>query len=363
MAISHLLSLFCKKKAKSKPESKSTIPNSISKPPFFSSKEVPTSTSLSSCTEQELDQSALNAPCDYIRSLPSKNVRKILIDSFNIWFQLPDDLTSTVVQVINDLHNSSLILDDIQDDSSLRRGNPATHCVFGNSQSINSATYMLMSTCLTIQNTQTNNPRIMDVFLNEALVLFIGQSWDLKWRFHIHCPSVQEYMGMIDGKTGAMFRLLARLMHCMSQSDLPVEKSDTFTTLLGRFYQVRDDYQNLRDATYTKQKGFCEDLDEGKFSYPIIACCESDSTARDIILGIFRRHAIEGGSLSKETKTYILGLIKGSGAFQMTWELLQNLKKETQEALLDLEEFTGTHNPALRLILAKLGNIESVECS
>ena len=39
---------------------------------------------------------------------------------------------------------------------------------------------------------------------------------------------------------------------------------------LAIYFQIRDDYMNLCNRTYHDQKSFCEDLTEGKFSFPII---------------------------------------------------------------------------------------------
>ena len=40
------------------------------------------------------------------------------------------------------LHNASLLLDDIEDGSELRRGAPTAHKVFGEALTINSANYL-----------------------------------------------------------------------------------------------------------------------------------------------------------------------------------------------------------------------------
>ena len=72
---------------------------------------------------------------------------------------------------------------------------------------------------------------------------------------------------MVNNKTGGLLRLAVRLLHAES-----VETRDLIplANLVGVLFQIRDDYMNLASANYTKEKGFCEDLTEGKFSFPVI---------------------------------------------------------------------------------------------
>lgn len=132
----------------------------------------------------------------------------------------------------------------------------------------------------------------MGILFTGLMELSVGQSWGLKWKFHHSCPSLQEYMAMMHGKEGAIFNLLVRLIHLFSYrgSNLSHPELDHLAALLGRFYQVRDDRINLQDDSYSEQKGFCEDLDEGKFLVPIISCFNANPFARDIILGIIRQN-------------------------------------------------------------------------
>lgn len=81
--------------------------------------------------------------------------------------------------------------------------------------------------------------------LEESRTLTMGQGLDLDWRQNAKCPSVEEYLVMIDNKTGGFFRLALRLMEAESPSPPPMSKLLHFITMLGRFYQIRDDYQNL----------------------------------------------------------------------------------------------------------------------
>jgi len=77
------------------------------------------------------------APFEYVASLPSKEVRGTIIDALNLWCELPDATLSQIKEVIDELHNASLMLDDIEDGSDLRRAHVAAHAVFGVPQTIN----------------------------------------------------------------------------------------------------------------------------------------------------------------------------------------------------------------------------------
>lgn len=61
----------------------------------------------------------------------------------NLWLNAPESVATQVEDLIGHLHESSLLLDDIQDSSELRRGRPTAYRVFGIPQTINAATHAL----------------------------------------------------------------------------------------------------------------------------------------------------------------------------------------------------------------------------
>ena len=61
--------------------------------------------------------------------------------------------------------------------------------------------------------------------------------------------------------------------------------------LIGVLFQIRDDYQNLQDTQYTNNKGLCEDITEGKFSFPIIHAVLSRPEDRQLISTNVHREA------------------------------------------------------------------------
>ncbi|KAL4736037.1 isoprenoid synthase domain-containing protein [Aspergillus similis] len=252
-------------------------------------------------------------------------------------YETPDD------GIIGLLHHSSLMLDDIEDNSTLRRGRPCTHVLFGPAQTINSANYAFVSAFAELQSLRS--PKAAAIFIQEVKNMHSGQALDLSWKYHAHCPTVNDYMMMIDNKTGAMFRLCVQLMHDHINPG-------HFVTQLGRYFQVRDDYQNLVSTEYTDQKGFCEDLGEGKISLPLIYTLMHSTPESSVIKGIMQ-HRTEDG-LPLHLKQYILQAMENAGALDACLSLAREMQNSLINELHRMEEDFGQKNSLFELILRRL---------
>ncbi|EKG13619.1 Polyprenyl synthetase [Macrophomina phaseolina MS6] len=278
----------------------------------------------------------------------------MLIDAFNVWLCVGDESVATIKAIIDGLHSASLILDDIEDGSLLRRGKPATHIVFGQAQAINSANFMFVEAVRAAG--MLRNKYAVPLVLEALECLYLGQSWDLHYKHNTVCPTKDAYLTMVDNKTGGLFRMLLQLT--VAESGRACEVNfDRLTVLFGRFFQIRDDYMNLCSTSYSEQKGFCEDLDEGKLSYPIVHMLHEDPHATGI-LDVFRQHA-GTAPLSVETKLRILGRLRQSGSLSHTLQYLCKLELECEEEISRLEGCFGEPNPLLRLVLVKLSMREA----
>ena len=124
-----------------------------------------------------LDESLLEA-FRYISSAPGKDVRGLLVDCFQLWLNVTDkEKLEQIKEIIGDLHNASLLIDDIEDNSKLRRGNPVAHSIFGVPNVINTANYVYFLALEKCQNLQ--NPQATKVFVGELLNLHRGQGHDI----------------------------------------------------------------------------------------------------------------------------------------------------------------------------------------
>ena len=68
-------------------------------------------------------------PFNYYGKLPGKGIRPRMIAAFNQWLQVPDAVIARIAEITQKLHNASLMIDDIEDNSKLRRGTPVAHVV------------------------------------------------------------------------------------------------------------------------------------------------------------------------------------------------------------------------------------------
>ncbi|KAF3919373.1 Dimethylallyltranstransferase [Orbilia brochopaga] len=104
-------------------------------------------------------------------------------------------------------------------------------------------------------------------------------------------------------ETGGLFRMIGRLMKAEATANQHLDPVDLMT-LMGRYYQIWDDYNDLID-----KDGNASDLDEGVYSFMLVHALTTASTSDVLqlknLLGLRSRQ----GSLTKEQKNLIIGII------------------------------------------------------
>ncbi|XP_046738425.1 geranylgeranyl pyrophosphate synthase isoform X2 [Diprion similis] len=287
--------------------------------------------------DKQQDEKLLE-PFTYILQVPGKQIRAKLAHAFNYWLKIPEDKLHAVGDITQMLHNSSLLIDDIQDNSILRRGIPVAHSIYGVASTINAANYVLFIALEKVL--ALNHPEATEVYTQQLLELHRGQGMEIYWRDNYICPSEEEYREMTIRKTGGLFNLAVRLMQLFSDCK---EDFTPLAGILGLYFQVRDDYCNLCLQEYTENKSFCEDLSEGKFSFPIIHAIRTHPEDRQI-MNILRHRTTD-----VEVKRYCVTLLEKFGSFGHTRGVLGDLDLK---ARAEVERLGG--NPLLIKILDEL---------
>lgn len=137
--------------------------------------------------------------------------------------------------------------------------------------------------------------------------------------------------------------LAIRLMQLFSANKKDFSK---LTAILGLYFQIRDDYCNLRMKEYSDNKSYCEDLTEGKFSFPIIHAVQNQKHDKQVLRKIIylesgekRQNTYRCCSISdilrqrtrdNEVKKYCIGLLEKLGSFEYTRNTLDALDQEAR---------------------------------
>ncbi|ELU17014.1 hypothetical protein CAPTEDRAFT_118458 [Capitella teleta] len=280
----------------------------------------------------------LMEPYSYILQIPGKQVRMKLATAFNYWLQIPDDKLQVIMEVTQMLHNASLLIDDIEDNSILRRGIPVAHHIFGVAHTINSANYVYF---LGLEKAMTlEHPEVTKLFTKQVLELHRGQGMDIHWRDTYSCPSEEEYKDMVIKKTGGLFGLAVKLMQLFSQNQSDLKP---LLDTLGLYFQIRDDYANMASKEYEANKSLAEDLTEGKFSFPIIHAIQHSPAGDNQVMNILRQRTSD-----IEVKKYCVQHMQHLGSFEYTRTVLVQL----EEKLLSQIEGLGGNSHFTSLLQA-----------
>jgi len=298
----------------------------------------------SSRSWSEANEMILLEPFDYIASTGGKQIRSQLIAAFNLWLNIPSDRIEIIAKVVNMLHNASLLMDDVEDNSQLRRGAPVAHKIYGVPQTINTANYVyflayqevfrlrdVMLENLPVDIPPSHREKINTVdrlITDELLNLHRGQGLELFWRDSLTCPSEEEYVDMVHGKTGGLLRIAIKLMMLSSSSDIDYVP---LVNLIGVYFQIRDDYMNLQSTQYSTNKGYCEDLTEGKFSFPVIHAIRADDSNRQVL------NVLQKRPTTPTTKTYIVSYMRDSTkSFDYTLSVMASLELQAHQEIARL---------------------------
>jgi len=83
------------------------------------------------------------------------------------------------------VHNGSLIVDDIEDQSELRREKPCVHKIYGVDVAINAGNMMYFLPMLLIKNNNKYSTKVKNelykIYIDEMVNIHMGQAWDIYW--------------------------------------------------------------------------------------------------------------------------------------------------------------------------------------
>lgn len=274
-------------------------------------------------TDQE---KILIEPVIYYNELKGKNIRKHISNILGTYLGVESSDIKNVDEIISIIHNSSLVVDDIQDNSFLRRNQPCAHIKFGIPLSINAAYLCTFKILNEINKRDDISSTTKNKIVENIYFTHIGQGMDIYYTQNKIIPTIDDYEKMMEYKTGMLFYTILDLLIEKTKNVIVRKKYDELYLSLyyfSLFFQIRDDYINLTDVTYWKERGFCQDLDEQKISFLITYCTNNQMKDYELINNLMTK-----SNKTKEDKIEILLLMKNNGLFEIIYNKLLELRQK-----------------------------------
>merc|ERR1712032_64042 len=242
--------------------------------------------------------SAILEPCWDMISRGGKRWRPMLglmiADLFKIDIKDPSNcenkkLYYKLMYLVEVLHNSSLMLDDVEDKSEERRGKPCVHLTFGEAIAINAGISLMFFPMHNIVN-KIEDPLLSNAlskcYFQEMTAIHLGQGWDIEMKIASRVPTISTYRDTVLMKTGVFPRLIVKLFNVMIKDNYMknnrtaeeiIFMDEIMQILLNIVdnmsiaFQIKDDLLNITDCELSKRKGFFgEDIFEGKLTLMIL---------------------------------------------------------------------------------------------
>jgi geranylgeranyl pyrophosphate synthase/predicted secreted hydrolase len=179
------------------------------------------------------------------------------------------------------MHVGSLIVDDVQDKSTTRRGGPTAHMMYGDAQAINSGTaaYFIGHRLLVTDKVSDRDQiKLYELYFDALRAGHAGQALDIDG-FDAMMPAVVESgdSSVLESRVLAVHRLkTAAPAGCLARmgaiagggSEGQVDGLGRFFEDLGLAFQIIDDVLNLRGFR-GNLKAKAEDVMQGKITLPV----------------------------------------------------------------------------------------------
>ncbi|MCW4044022.1 MAG: polyprenyl synthetase family protein [Candidatus Bathyarchaeota archaeon] len=202
------------------------------------------------------------------------------------------------------VHNGTLMIDDIEDASELRRGKPCTYKLYGVDIAVNAGNTMYYLPLLPLMEKRAELPPeklrdLYEVYVREMINLSMGQAMDIAWHKGIANAdnlSEADYLQMCAYKTGTLARMAAKLAAVLAGANKElVEKLGRYAESIGVAFQMQDDVLDLTGAAFAEKKGgLGQDITEGKRTLILIHTLKkATNVERKRLLQIFNIHTSE----------------------------------------------------------------------
>ncbi|MDR1076393.1 MAG: polyprenyl synthetase family protein [Xanthomonadaceae bacterium] len=250
----------------------------------------------------------INQIADHIISAGGKRLRPMLVALAGRACGKVAPAHHQLAAIIEFIHTSTLLHDDVVDESDRRRGHSTANAIWGNAASVLVGDFLYSRSFQLM--VELDRMEIMQILANATNRIAEGEVLQL---LHVHNPDTDEaaYLRVIERKTAVLFAAATKLGALAADTGPAVQtKLFEYGLNLGYAFQIADDVLDYTADATDLGKNLGDDLAEGKATLPVIhAMRNSDAGTRERL-----RTIVQNGD--SEAMPEVLAAIHASGSLE-----------------------------------------------
>ncbi len=242
------------------------------------------------------------------------------------------------------LHTGTIIVDDVEDEAAMRRGEPALHHVYGQDVALNAgnAMYFLPLKIITHDPGDLSAETRLatyEMLMHELNRTHLGQGMDICWHNEREVRVGREqYLEMCACKTGCLGRIVARLAAIVTNQSDEVERHlAKYAEKMSIAFQIGDDILDVEhslDRAGDFGKEFGNDVREGKKTLMVInAIQQSSPETAERLTSI-----LEAGDNTDEEILEAIEVLEATDSVEYAREQALSLSAEARDHLLAVDD-------------------------
>jgi len=235
----------------------------------------------------------VNQIAEYIIGAGGKRLRPmlLLLAAAALGHRGPD--AHQLAAVVEFIHTSTLLHDDVVDESDLRRGRKTANAVWGNAASVLVGDFLYSRSFQLMVELERMD--VQKILADTTNMIAEGEVLQL---LHVRNPDTDEaaYLRVIERKTAILFAAATRLGALLAGADAATQQAlHDYGLRLGYAFQIADDVLDYASDAATLGKNLGDDLAEGKMTLPLIhAMAHSDDGVRAELRRIVEEGDLDG---------------------------------------------------------------------
>ena len=272
----------------------------------------------------------INQIADHIISAGGKRLRPMLVELAGRACGAVTAEHHQLAAIIEFIHTSTLLHDDVVDESDLRRGRSTANALWGNAPSVLVGDFLYSRSFQLM--VELDRMEVMGILADTTNRIAEGEVLQL---LHIRNPDTDEpaYLKVIERKTAVLFAAGTQLGALASGADaVTQQKLYDYGMNLGYAFQIADDVLDYTASAAEMGKNLGDDLAEGKATLPLIhAIAHSHEPVRARL-----REIVQAGD--GQAMPEVLDAIHATGGLEYSQRRAADYAEAAEQALEDLAE-------------------------